>query len=180
MTITYPRRLYEARGFFLMAEAMDILLDRYTNITLCFAGEIDNEKVRRELERLISSYPGRISYCLTDFNDMATVYRTSDVVVIPTLYSEGTSLSLLEAMASGCCVVATDVGGLTDLVIDNYNGVLCEPTVASLTEALVEVIEDTEKRARLAACARETAVASFGKQRWQQKWRDILKVHLEV
>jgi len=180
LTITYPRRLYEARGFFLMAEAMDLLLDRYTDITLCFAGEIDNEKVRRELDRLISSYPGRISYCLTDFDDMATVYRTSDVVVIPTLYSEGTSLSLLEAMASGCCVVATDVGGLTDLVIDNYNGVLCEPTVTSLTEALAEVIEDTEKRARLAACARETAVASFGKQRWQQKWRDILKAHLDV
>lgn len=178
LTVTYPRRLYEARGFFLLAEAMESLLDRYVDVKLCFAGEIDNDKVRSELECLTSRYPGRVSYRLADFDDMAEVYRSSDIVVIPTLYSEGTSLSLLEAMASNCCVVATNVGGLTDLVIDNYNGVLCEPTTASLSEALTGVIEDGERRTRLASCARKTVVTSFGKQRWQQKWRTILASYL--
>lgn len=178
LTVTYPRRLYEARGFFLLTEAMKSLLDRYVDVKLCFAGEIDNDKVRGELESLTFRYPGRVSYRLADFDDMAEVYRSSDIVVIPTLYSEGTSLSLLEAMASECCVVATDVGGLTDLVIDNYNGVLCEPTATSLEEALSGVIEDRMRRARLATRARETVVTSFDKPRWQQKWRTILASHL--
>lgn len=178
LTVTYPRRLYEARGFFLLTEAMKSLMDRYVDVRLCFAGEIDNDKVRSELERLTSRYQGRVSYRLADFNDMAEVYRSSDIVVIPTLYSEGTSLSLLEAMASKCCVVATNVGGLTDLVIDNYNGVLCEPTAASLSEALAGVIEDGERRTRLASRARETVVTSFGKQRWEQKWLTILAPYL--
>ena len=57
----------------------------------------------------------------------------ADVAVVPTLYSEGTSLSCIEAMCAASAVLVTGVGGLSNLVLDDYNGLLVPPTREALT-----------------------------------------------
>ena len=59
--------------------------------------------------------------------EMPAEYRDADVVVIPSVATEGTSLSCLEAMASGRPVMAGWVGGLSNLIIHEYNGLLLHP-----------------------------------------------------
>ena len=103
------------------------------------------------------------------------VHLAHDIVVVPSLGSEGTSLSVAEGMGAGCAVVATNVGGITNMIIDGYNGLLVMPTAAALTTALERVIADPELRQALGSKAYETAVRSFSLEVWEAKWRQVLE-----
>jgi glycosyltransferase involved in cell wall biosynthesis len=95
-------------------------------------------------------------------------------VVIPTRYSEGTSLSCLEALASGKAVIATNVGGLADLILPDFNGLLIEPDEAALYAAICRLIDDPGLRERLAANGLQTAQA-FGLATWQARWEQVIR-----
>ena len=51
-------------------------------------------------------------YSVDSYEKMPAIYQGADICVIPSIGSEATSLACLEALASGCAVVATNVGGL--------------------------------------------------------------------
>jgi glycosyltransferase involved in cell wall biosynthesis len=75
----------------------------------------------------------------------------SHVLVLPSTF-EGQPMAVLEAMAHGLCVVATDVGGVSDLV-DDCGVLLPVGGLTSLVDALRQVISDTERRAKLGSRA---------------------------
>jgi glycosyltransferase involved in cell wall biosynthesis len=76
--------------------------------------------------------------------------RAIDVFVLPSL-SEGFSNSLLEAMACGCCPVASSVGGTPELVNDGEHGILFEPgNLTELSDALIYLTQHPEEQQRLA------------------------------
>ncbi len=85
--------------------------------------------------------------------DVAAEMRRADVIARPS-FSEGMPLSLLEAMATGVCLVVSDVSGNYDLVRDAENGLLVPPGRADqLAAALERVIHSPELRRSLAAQA---------------------------
>jgi len=93
---------------------------------------------------------------------MADVYRAIDVFVMPSLW-EGLSLAMLEAMAAGLPLVATDVGGVRDVLGDNLHGRLVPPGDAtSLAHALAELLLNTKLREELAASARQCVRNNYG------------------
>jgi len=75
------------------------------------------------------------------------------VFVLPSQY-EGTPKALLEAMACGLAVVGTNVPGIRELIQDGVNGLLCEPDVKAISEAIARLLNDAELRARLGRAAR--------------------------
>jgi glycosyltransferase involved in cell wall biosynthesis len=83
--------------------------------------------------------------------------REIDIFVLPSR-SEALSNSLLEAMASGCCPVASRVGGNTELIRHDENGILFEAgDVEQLSKVLETLGELPALRDQLAARARSTA-----------------------
>jgi glycosyltransferase involved in cell wall biosynthesis len=87
----------------------------------------------------------------------AEYLESIDIFVLPSL-SEAFSNSLLEAMACGCCPVASRVGGNFELIRHGDNGMLFEAgDVGQLCRALEELLKQQELRRRLAAAARCTA-----------------------
>jgi glycosyltransferase involved in cell wall biosynthesis len=93
--------------------------------------------------------------------DVASWYRRIDVFVLPSL-NESFSNSLMEAMACGCAVVASNVGGNPELVRDGENGLLFEPgNAADLARRLELVLGDGERRQRLAMGAIHTIRESY-------------------
>jgi glycosyltransferase involved in cell wall biosynthesis len=89
------------------------------------------------------------------------LYRDLDVFVLPSL-SEGTSISLLEAMASGVPVVATAVGGTPDLLAGGASGMLVPSgDAAAMASAVMRVLRDSELRSQLAAKGRERVTSNF-------------------
>lgn len=85
--------------------------------------------------------------------DVSPYHRAADVFVLPS-FAEGLSIALLEAMASGLPVVATDVGATADVVGDAGTIVPARAPEA-LADALVALLVDEERRRRLGAKARQ-------------------------
>ncbi len=100
---------------------------------------------------------------------MATAYRASDIVLIPTFAHEGTSLAALEAMGVGVPVVATNVGGLNDVVQHGVTGLLVPPNPQALASAVADLAGDADLRVRLGAEGRRMVAAAFTRDRWRDR-----------
>jgi glycosyltransferase involved in cell wall biosynthesis len=103
----------------------------------------------------------------------------SDVLVLPSL-AEGQPMVVLEAMARGLAVVATDVGGIPGMLTDGREGLLVPPSDGPrLTEALLTVLRDVPRRRTMGAAAHHRAVTEFDvdvvSRRFDALYRDLLK-----
>jgi GT2 family glycosyltransferase/glycosyltransferase involved in cell wall biosynthesis len=172
IVILYPRRLYPARGFWLVYDIIPEFLENYPQLEFHFVGQADSEE-KAAVEELVKNYDNRVLWETMDMQAMHKAYQQADITLIPTLYSEGTSLSCLEAMAAGNAVIATNIGGLPDLVINEFNGLLIEPNANSLRDALSLLCDNQQLRDRLSKRARDVADA-FTIKAWQAKWRQVL------
>jgi len=177
LVVLYPRRLYPPRGFWLVLEILPYLLRRYGNLEFHFVGQAD-EAEERAVRETLEAYPGRVRQYWVSPEEMPEVYRAADITLIPTTYAEGTSLSCLEAMASGNAVVATNVGGLPELIQDRFSGLLVEPSADALREAVETLILDSELRRSLQRNARQVARA-FDVRVWRRRWEAVLETYLE-
>lgn len=171
--IVYPRRLYRPRGLYITLDIVDSILNDYPNVEFHFVGKGFPEDLQVIYDKM-EQWAGRI-YCYhSEPEDMHLVYKNSDIVLIPTLYSEGTSLSCLEACATGNAVIATRVGGLTDIIIDHYNGLLIHPDKESLEEAVRICLDNPEKMKKFGENAIEVSKA-FNKANWKKRWKTVVK-----
>lgn len=94
-------------------------------------------------------------------SEVAQAIRTADVLANPSL-SETFGMALVEAMASGVPVVATNVGGMPEVIVDGVTGRLVPPDdPSSLADALGDLLRDPEKRRTFGAAGRELATNSF-------------------
>lgn len=168
IVITYPRRLYEPRGLYIVLDIVEEILKKYPNVEFHFVGKGFEEDVQN-IEKEIKKYPDRIKCYSKAPQDMKDVYKYTDISLIPTQYSEGTSLSCLEALSSGNLVIATRIGGLTDLVINGFNGYLIEPSAESLKDTLINVLDNFDNQKIIRKNAIESAKA-FNKNIWKERW----------
>jgi glycosyltransferase involved in cell wall biosynthesis len=169
----YPRRLYAARGLDILIGSARILLPVNDKLVILFVGRGDPADTQK-VAKLAESYPEQVFHTWLEADDMPQAYDVADVVLVPTLHSEGTSLSCIEAMHCGKCVVVTHVGGLPELVIHRFNGLVIEPNMKSLLDAMKLLVGDPSLRTRLGDNARSVA-ASLNKGEWQNAWRDFLQ-----
>jgi glycosyltransferase involved in cell wall biosynthesis len=172
LVVLYPRRLYRPRGFWLLRLVLPDLIERFPFVDFHFVGKADRAE-EAEVRSLMERNPGRVQWYFLPPERMSEAYRVADITVIPTVHSEGTSLSCLEAQASGNAVIATTVGGLPDLVLHEFNGLLIEPRADFLHEALVRLLADDELRRRLGRQASDVA-QTFSLNRWREQWAIVL------
>jgi glycosyltransferase involved in cell wall biosynthesis len=92
---------------------------------------------------------------------LADLYQFADILVHPTR-SDLSSWVVLEAMASGCAVITTPVGGITDLVIDSETGFLVRPgKLDELANAIEKLVNDPLRRRAMSERARKTVERDF-------------------
>jgi len=90
------------------------------------------------------------------------LYPLLDVYVQASALGEGISNSLLEAMAQGLPVVATDVGGNREVVVDGVTGYLTSPGDPDrLAAVLLDLLSDPERRQRMGQAGRERVLTTF-------------------
>ena len=93
--------------------------------------------------------------------EVAGYYRLFDAFLLPSV-NEGTPVSAIEALASGTPVVATNVGGIPDVVRDQVDGFLVEPgDTAGAAERLARLAADPALRARLGESGRERVTRRY-------------------
>lgn len=120
---------------------------------------------------------------------MADVYRELDFLVL-TSFNEGTPVAILESMASGRPFVATNVGGVPDLMCgdaqshDGFdvhaNGILVHTRTASaLADAASVLIDHASRRARMGAAGQQFVSRRFGKERLAEELENLYMTILE-
>lgn len=168
--IVFARRFVPYRGTRLFVKVIERLLTEFNNLQITIAGEGPDEQFIKDN---LNKYQ---NVCLTRFSpeESFEIHSKHDIAVVPTLGSEGTSLSLLEAMGAGCAVVCTNVGGMTNIILNRYNGIMISPSEEDLYVALKELIENYELRKFLSQKAVETVQHSFNKERWDNEWLNIV------
>jgi len=112
--------------------------------------------------------------------DVPTLLAGSHAFVLSSLW-EGFPISILEAMRAGLPVVASDVGGVQESVIDGETGFLTKPRDESgLREAISKILADPDLRARMGRAGRAHFAASFGKEQMLEKTQAVYRALLRV
>ncbi|MCL4836353.1 MAG: glycosyltransferase, partial [Thermoanaerobaculia bacterium] len=164
--VLLPRRAEVVRGTRLVAPVLAALAGREARFR--WLGDGYEEELAHL--RAAAARDPRLQLATAPFEGMPAHYREAEICVLPTVGSEGLSLACLEAMASGCAVVATDVGGLGELVQHEVNGLLCRPEAGEIAAAIGRLLDEPELRERLQCAARATA-ERHSLATWREGWR---------
>lgn len=168
--VLFARRFTEYRGARLMADVTEELLTSRKEALVTFAGEGPLEEELRQRFR----HHDRVSITQFRADEAAKINLEHDIAVVPSLGSEGTSLSVAEAMGAGAAVVATAIGGITNMIIDRFNGRLVGTEQGCLVRALEELIADGEVRRALGWNGYRTAKTSLNLARWKTQWIEAI------
>jgi len=172
-------RLIEKKGLPVTLRAFAVFLRKYPNATLTIAGEGpllgELQKLARELniERRVS-FTGFISQ-----KQLRDIYYRSHIFVHPSQTGhdgnvEGIPNSMLEAMASGLPVFATDHGGIPEAVENGVSGVLVrERDHEAMANALLNATQDSDSLARIARNGAEVVRKNFDLQAQAQRLEEI-------
>lgn len=83
-------------------------------------------------------------------------------------------VALLEAMAAGLPAVATQVGGVPQVLRDGVTGLLVPPTdPPALGRALLLLLNDPDRARRMGAAGRDLMVQEYGLRAWAQMWEEL-------
>jgi len=99
-------------------------------------------------------------------DDTPSLYHRAHIVCLPSTYGEGVPRSLVEACASGRPVVATDMPGCREVVLDGENGFLVKPRdIQGLADALRRLVDDPLLRRKMGDRGRLLAAQEFSQQK---------------
>lgn len=171
VNIMFARRFWHYRGTRLFASAIEPLLKERDDLSVVIAGEGPDESILRDK---LEKYP-QVSFIRYSSDESLAIHADKHIAVVPTLGSEGTSLSLLEAMASSCAVVCTNIGGMTNIVLDHYNGLIVNPDEVELRDAIIELVNNDDLRKQLSRNAFITASVSFSLAKWKESWEKVVR-----
>lgn len=128
--------------------------------------------------RLAAAGAQDLAWLPGDRDDVASIMRALDCFVLPSL-AEGISNTVLEAMASGLPVIATDVGGNADLVAHGQTGVIVPAdNVRALADAMERMATAPEDAAAMGRRGRDLVQARFSLQSMIGRYHELYARHL--
>jgi hypothetical protein len=159
--ILCPRRWAPTKGVIYLVESI-VKYNYGKNFKFLFAGsDYDGYiKYTNKINKMIES-SGKIEQIIKlgnlSIEKMQEVYNIADVVVIPSLM-EAVSLSALEAMATGTPVISTNVGGMSELIKNEVNGILINPkSPEEIYKAIMKLKNNHELYSLISENSLETA-----------------------
>ncbi len=113
-------------------------------------------------------------------DDVDELFQICDVSVLVSNYGEGVSNSIMESMAFGVPVVATNSGGTPEIIIDEENGILLmQNDVKELKEKVLMLIDNQDVRCQLGLHAAKTITEHFSLEKKTQQYIDLYKLLLK-
>ncbi len=175
-------RLSDQKGLQYLIEAMQDIRRYEPKIKLLIIGEGPHENALREavrskgLENCVE-FIGSVS-----FSEVPKYYNYADIFVMPSLSTktgtEALGLSLLEAMASGCAVIGTNIGGIPFVIKSGHNGILAEQKNANeLANAIIKLLKDQKKSEKLGKNAAEFIRKNYS---WENAAKRFIEAYEEL
>ena len=173
--LTCVGTLHEVKGQRPLIEACALLKSRGVDFQLNLVGDGPDQKLLEEMVELHQLTEQVVFSGRCTRSEVAAILRSTDIVVAPSVPTqdgrrEGIPVALMEAMACGVPVVASQISGIPELVADGTNGRLVPPNDAqALADALEQLICAPELRYQLGRAARVTVQSRFNLHRNAQQ-----------
>jgi glycosyltransferase involved in cell wall biosynthesis len=171
-TIICVSRVTPRKGVRFLIQAFKILSGRYDQVRLLIVGDGNEKKSLEDLVRGLDlsdkvEFAGAISH-----EKVLQYYQRANVFVLPSL-NEGMSNVMLEALACGLPVVATDTGGTKELLTDNLNGLVVRMKDADdLAEKIEKLILNPELEKMMSLESRKLGE--------KMKWGNVSDEYIEL
>ena len=170
--VAFAGRCGEAKGLYDLFEAVAALAPHAPQLRLECAGEGDLDSALARARELGIADRIVLRGWLTP-RERDELFARAWVFALPS-HAEALPMSLLEAMASGCAVVATSVGGIPDVVHHDVNGLLVPPAEPRpLADALASLLADPDLAARLGRAARATIAERYTTDRAVERLEQV-------
>lgn len=170
--VVFSGRCEASKGIFDLLDAAGVLRAQVPGLRIECAGDGDLGKVQRYAASMNLAPRVKMRGWLRKEASEQLLSRAS-VFVLPS-YAEGLPMSVLEAMAAGCPVVATRVGGIPDLVTDGVDGLLVPPgDPHALAAALQKILRDPAFAQQLGNAARQTIANRYTVERSLERLEQI-------
>jgi glycosyltransferase involved in cell wall biosynthesis len=168
--VLLPGRINSWKGQSLLVDAASTLQNDFPNARYLLAGSAPAGQLHfeEELDQLIQARGLESVVLRVPFQaDVSQLYEAADVCCVPSIRPEPFGLVAIEAMAAGKPVVASNHGGLAEIVEPGVTGLLFEPcNVLSLAQALQKLLVNPELAKSLGAAGRGRQVRRFGVERY--------------
>ncbi|MEK6790182.1 MAG: glycosyltransferase [Deltaproteobacteria bacterium] len=170
--------LRRKKGHHVLLDAIPRVLESFPSAIFVFAG--DGPQRPNIEERIENLGLGNSVKLIGLRKDVPTVLRGIDLFVLPTL-QEALGTSILEAAAMKKAVIASDVGGVSEAVINGVTGLLVPPEdAASLADAIISLLKDREKTARMGEAGRTMVERSFSMDAMARAMFDLYRGLLDA
>lgn len=166
-------RLSSVKGHKYLIEAFKSVLMDFPSVQLMLVGE---GKIKPDLiaqikklgiEKSIVFIPSQLNTSL--------VLSLMDIFVMPSI-QEGLGLAIMEAMAAGKAIVATNVGGIKNLIKNNETGILVASSDSrALADAIIDLLKDSSKAKALGTCAQDFIKREFTLEKMISKTEALYK-----
>ena len=160
--------MVENKGHIFLLEAAKRTIIKYPQLKLIFVGD---GPLKKEICRLIEKANLQDHVILTGKQkDVECYLNLADIFVLPTVSREGLGLALIEAMSSGIPLIATRLGGISEIVKDGVNGLLVKPANSvEIEKAIKCLIEEDQAMAKMGEAAKEEYNRKFTLERMISK-----------
>jgi len=177
IVITNVGILRKVKGHEITLRAVKVVAGQFPAVKFLIVGD---GPYRKKLEDMVDNLGIRQYVIFTGFvENIPEVYSFTDVAILSS-WSEGIPQCLLQAMASGVPVVATEVGGVPEIVKNEKTGLLVAPgDYKGLAEGIIRIVKDNDFAAGLVENAKELVQREYSLGRMLDKIEDIYKKLLE-
>ena len=179
-------RLIERKGFhYFLKEVFPKLKDKYPNILYIIVG---SGKLKKEIKFLINQLGLKNNvYLLENVDDLLlnSLYHISDVFVMPNVPvkgdMEGFGIVALEASSAGLPVVASNIEGIKDAIIDNKNGFLVKPyDDKRYIEIILDLLINDKKRIDFGRQAMEITNIKYNWEKISESYLETFNMIVEI
>jgi glycosyltransferase involved in cell wall biosynthesis len=175
--------LIERKGFEYLIKSVREVLKIYDNVKLKIVGTgpLENQ-IKNQIKELKLAGNIELVGNVSD-EELLDLYNSSDIFVLPSIVdsqgnTEGLGVVLLEAMACKLPVIASNIGGIPDIVHDNVNGILVpQKDVFELSKAINKMINSEEFRKSMAINGYDMVKVHFS---WEQIAKDYIEIYKEA
>jgi phosphatidylinositol alpha-mannosyltransferase len=177
LNIVFMGRLEFRKGINYLLKAFLEIKSQMPNTRLIICGP--GTRLRKRYEQWVKDVrlPDVIFTGMVHYEEQPSYYRTADIFCAPATSRESFGLILLEAMATGRPIVATNIEGFANVVTDGEEGLLVPPMNSrALATALLTLLKDKEKRLQMG----QKGIITARKYNWEDVSKRVLEYYVKT
>ena len=164
-------RLEKVKGITYLLQAMPQIIERIPDITLLIVGDGSEMKQLKTQSKQIRIQDHVVF--AGSRHDIPEILQVLDLFLLPSL-SEGLPLGLLEAMAAGCPVLASKVGGIPSVIENGKNGLLISPgDPEAIRKGILRLLFDEQQRNRFSDTAFQIIAERFSAEQMSRNYEKL-------